>query len=127
MIETVPTPPLKYRINHANAREMQLRSQAAKIAAKRELEDQAAKGRAATPQSVRLAKQITRLEQLMEDEDDAGTLSKLATAHQKLFDAWMVLTGTPRPGVRKTGRKERQTAMPTPQPVESCGADPASQ
>jgi hypothetical protein len=78
----------------------------------------------------RLSKQLEDLEKLMDGQEDADTLQKLSAAHARLFDAWMVLTGTPRPGVRKTQR-ERNARHIAPSPISDpetpqASSDPAS-
>lgn len=42
----------------------------------------------------------------------------ITTAHSKLFETWMVLTGTPKPGVRKVPRSNSRQATPFAAPVE---------
>jgi hypothetical protein len=81
----------------------------------------AEKFRQASPQADRLASQIGLIEEKMRKENDASELSKLASAHDKLFRAWQVLTGTPNPGSRRA-RQDRprppevhRSPIPTPQ------------
>ena len=75
----------------------------------------AEKFRQASPQADRLASQIGLIEEKMRKENDASELSKLASAHDKLFRAWQVLTGTPNPGSRraKQSRPQAPVAVPT--------------
>lgn len=79
-----------------------------------------------TPQQGRIQrveKELERLETAMDKAhaDDgtcnAQTLRDLSAAHSRLFEVWCVLTGTPRPGVRRMG-KSRSSAAPLAAPVE---------
>lgn len=72
-------------------------------------------------QSERLSAQMREIEEQMRGMTNADSLSKLAMAHSKLFDAWCVLTGTPRPGVRKVGKLGRLVS-PVTQPTEPTEA-----
>jgi hypothetical protein len=112
---------LGYRITKENARLFAQRSWAARRARSAKREEEAKAGRESTPQSERLSKQISQIEAQMSKTSDGSELSKLASAHDKLFRAWQVLTGTPNPGSRR-GRQDRPrppevhcSPIPTPQ------------
>jgi hypothetical protein len=110
----------RFRITKENAREMAAKAWAARRAKAKTLQEQAQAGRNATPQSERLANQIAQIELLMDGEKDADTLSKLSTAHARLFTAWQVLTGTPNPGSRRSRSQRTQASEPLeplPQPA----------
>jgi transposase-like protein len=74
----------------------------------------------------RLSGQMRAIEEQMEGMTNADSLAKLAMAHSKLFDAWCVLTGTPRPGVRKVAKPGRSLA-PIVAPTESTAQAVESQ
>jgi hypothetical protein len=98
------TPPhclQQFRFTKENAREFAAKGWQARRERKTKLEAEAAKGRQATPQSERIARQIERLEGMMDKSKDANELQKLSAAHARLFNAWQVLTGTPNPGSRR--------------------------
>jgi transposase-like protein len=87
------------------------------------------------PQDSRLArveKELERLEIAMDKahSDDgtanAATLRDLSASHSRLFDVWCTLTGTPRPGVRKTVKPGRSLA-PIVAPTESTAQAVESQ
>jgi transposase-like protein len=88
-----------------------------------------------TPQESRIArveKELERLELAMDKahaEDgtcNAATLRDISAAHSRLFDVWCTLTGTPRPGVRKTVKPGRSLA-PIVAPTESTAQAVESQ
>lgn len=119
-------PPAKiFQINHENARALAFKSWENRRKKKHVLEAEASTGRLATPQSLKIAKQIGDIEDLMDGERDADVLQKLSAAHARLFSAWQVLTGTQNPGSRKAGSTRPKPAPAfdptpaTPQPVVS--------
>ena len=73
-------------------------------------------------QEARLDKLLRAIEEQMDGMTNATDLAKLSMAHDKLFRAWQVLTGTQNPGNRKpvTSRSRSTTAIPTPQAVVSA-------
>jgi hypothetical protein len=97
------------------------------IQRKRELkairEKELEKARNATPQTERIARQIARMEEMMDKTKDADELQKLSAAHARLFNAWQVLTGTPNPGSSKPSRnrEQRQPVQPI-QPIVAPAA-----
>lgn len=113
----------------ANAREMALRAAAAKRKAKEIAEKAIADLRKVTPQSENLAREISRIEELMSKTRNPDRLQKLSAAHARLFNAWQVLTGTPNPGSRKASRTPRSgpvsPILPTePESSNLQGLDP---
>jgi hypothetical protein len=73
------------------------------------------------PRTDRLASQLIQIEELMDGETDADTLQKLSAAHARIFSAWQVLSGTPNPGARKAGRKDKPAPIqPEPLPVQDA-------
>jgi len=105
----------------ANAREMQRRSAESRARAKAAGLAAVEALRKVTPQSERLARQIERIERLIDETDDAVELQRLTSAHSKLFSAWQVLTETPNPGNRKA--KSTRGAFNPIQPIRPTGSD----
>lgn len=106
--------PQPYRFTKENARENAAKSWQARRERKAKLEAEAAKGRLSTPQSERLALQIERVEQMIENCKDPDSLQKLSAAHSRLFRAWQVLTETPNPGSRRVRGGLRRPEPPRP-------------
>jgi hypothetical protein len=104
-----------FRFTKENARENAAKSWTARRERKAKLEVEAAKGRLSTPQSERLALQIERVEQMMENCKDPDSLQKLSAAHSRLFRAWQVLTETPNPGSRRVRGGSRRPMPPMPE------------
>jgi hypothetical protein len=109
--------PQPFRFTTKNARENAAKSWAARRQRKTKLEAEAAKGRQSTPQSERLALEIERIVQMIENCKNPDGLQKLSAAHSRLFRAWQVLTETPNPGSRRVrgGARRQEPPMPTPQ------------
>lgn len=121
-METLTEQPRKiFRITKENAHELQQKGLVTRRERQAKLEAEAKLGRNATPQCERIAKQLDRIETMMDKEKDADTLQKLSAAHARLFNAWQVLTGTPNPGSRrvKSGAKQASVALTsTPDSVQ---------
>jgi hypothetical protein len=109
--------PQIFRITTDNARELAAKSHESRRAKLKLLQEQAEAGRNATPQSERIAEQIKRIEEMLNDATDPDELATLTMAHSRLFSTWQVLTGTPNPGSRKSNRREKP-AQPL-QPIET--------
>lgn len=77
----------------------------------------------ATTQTGKLAvveEQLKQLDEIMKGCTNPDTIRKLWDAKNRALDAWALLTGFPRPGVRKTprgGQTGRPWAMPSAGPV----------
>lgn len=116
-MEAIASAPLIFRITKENAREFAEKSWNARRAKAALREQEAEQGRKSTPQSERIAKQIERIEEMMDKTKDPDALSSLTMAHSRLFSSWQVLTGTPNPGSRKSRRSESQVSRPMIEPV----------
>jgi hypothetical protein len=104
--------PQNFRFTKENARENAAKSWQARRERKAKLEAEAAKGRQSTPQSERLALEIERIVQMIENCKDPDSLQKLSAAHSRLFKAWQVLTETPNPGSRRVRGGSRRPPPP---------------
>lgn len=122
--------PNQYSFTPERARLAALRSAESRAAAREKAERDAqeaaelkARLAAETPQSARLATQLRQIEELMDGEKDADTLQKLSAAHARIFSAWQVLTGTPRPA---TARGQARRQAPSIAPIGPASTpDPA--
>jgi hypothetical protein len=110
--------PHKFRFTKENARVNAARSWQARRERKAKLEAEAAKGRQATPQSERLALQITYIELAMKACKTPDDLQKLSAAHSRLFRSWQVLTETPNPGSRRVRGNSIRPAAQVAVPIE---------
>ena len=76
----------------------------------------------------RLESQLARLDDILDKEEDAAKLDRLASAKTRLFGQWQILRGVPSPGNRHPAR-ERPKSQVTSQPVSlvevACAAGPA--
>ncbi len=110
--------PHKFRFTKENARENAAKSWRARREREAKLEAEAAKGRQSTPQSERLALQITYIELAMKSCTKADDLQKLSAAHSRLFKTWQVLTETPNPGSRRVRGNSIRPAAQIAVPIE---------
>lgn len=113
VIEPPAKPSSPYNITPANARELALRSHAARRAAK----DLISTGKqiasdvlnhAANPHARKIERLESQLEQLDDLLDAAKTSADwrdLTNARTRLFEQWRVLSGIPVPGSRRPGRE----------------------
>jgi len=72
----------------------------------------------ATAELVRVSKRLDQLNQAMDDDDlDPKQWDMLTRAYDRVFKAWMVLSGTPGSGQRKPApmRTARTQAYPSPE------------
>ncbi len=112
----------KYFISQQNARELQLKSLEARRQ-KKLAKDAAINAplhvEAKSPQLAIVEAELSRVSEMMSKTDDASDYHKLANARMSLFKEWQVLSGTPNPGARKAGRKEKPAPVqpePLPEP-----------
>jgi hypothetical protein len=105
-------------ITSQNAREMAERSHIARRAKLEKLQADSEALRNVTPQSERLAEILKGIEDDLLKTKDYKKRNALASAYDKLFSKWQVLTGTPNPGARR-GKGNQRDQPPIAQPIES--------
>lgn len=129
-VSTVERPDFRTRFTSERAKALSAKATAARKAKRLErLGLTGASKGALSPSEARLQAQITRLEGLMGALEakmtgcnDDVRLRNLSQAHDRLFNSWCTLTGTPRPGVRKVGKQRSPvsiTSLPDPLPIVS--------
>lgn len=67
----------------------------------------------------RVEAQLTRIDELLDDSDDYKEINALTQAKERLLNAWALLTGFPRPGVRRQSK-----GRSTPTDVQPIGLAP---
>jgi hypothetical protein len=81
-----------FRFTSENARELQRKGVLAKLAQKAAQADLAQRGRDATPDHVKLTKQLHRIEEMMDKTENVDKLAKLIAMHTRLFNSLQLLT-----------------------------------
>lgn len=66
---------------------------------------------------------MMRIDELIDNTEDGLELSRLIQSKERLLDVWSLLTGYPRPGIRRAARRsnplfEAQPAQPEVDPHE---------
>lgn len=74
-------------------------------------------------------RQLGKIDLLIEDSDDPKELNSLVQAKERLLNAWSLLTGFERPGIRRRSSKRSsyqsaQPIEPDPVPVQAIPARP---
>lgn len=100
-------PPLENRFTGANAAYFAKRSWLDRPAKMETLPARARKQVEQLPferEAQKLWRQVDKLRRLISREDDPQKLANLTVAHSRLFSSWQVLTGTERPGTRRSNK-----------------------
>jgi len=74
----------------------------------------------------RLELQLERIDLMIDEANDAGKLDHLASARARLFEQWRILSGVPKPGVRKPSRDRRPVSGPATSDI-APGARPITE
>jgi hypothetical protein len=75
---------------------------------------------------VRIESQLARLDEMLDESADYKEINALTQAKERLLNAWALLTGFPRPGVRRQS-KTRSTPQDITPLGPSSGPDTPSQ
>ena len=114
---TLEAPRPKFRFTSENARLFSVKAVARRLqlsAQRKAIVERVRSGETTTEQAARLAEILHGIEQDLLHTRDPDNRNKLASAYDKLFARWQVLTGTPNPGSRrsKQGRPQAPVAVP---------------
>jgi hypothetical protein len=67
----------------------------------------------------RVRAQLSKLDQLIENETDPQKLDRLVSAQSRLSEQWRIFSGIPLPGSRRPGREKPQRSSPNSGPVDA--------